>query len=230
MSKRKISPGAGEHKRTDKMMQLAASFLGQHIGYLRVESLPGSAIFNRLPTRSVDANKMVRLQNELAVVKQGLVEIRHVAYDKLVTSLSPGTLFGEMPLLSQSMFGTSAVAGPSGVTLAIMDANQTRKWAKQNSLALLELIGSRLIRVEDDHYRSRFYLTDSRLAAFLLELAGNGTSITGITHREIGERIGIYRETVTNGLNAMKGKGLIKIGRANITILDKKALRALSDL
>ena len=114
MSKRKVSPGAREHNRTDKMMQLAASFLAQHIGYLKVESLPGSAIFNRLPTRSVDANKVVRLQNELAVVKQGLVEVRHVAYDKLVTNLKPGALFGEMPLLGQSMFGTSALAGPTG--------------------------------------------------------------------------------------------------------------------
>ena len=230
MSKRKVSPGAREHNRTDKMMQLAASFLAQHIGYLRVESLPGSAIFNRLPTRSVDANKTVRPQNELAVVKQGLVEIRHVAFDKLVTNLKPGALFGEMPLLGQSMFGTSAVAGPSGVTLAMMNADQARKWAKQNSLALLELIGSRLIKVEDDHYRSRFHLTDSRLAALLLELAGAGTTITGLTQKQIGERIGIYRETVTNVLNEMKTQGLINIGRASISILDKKALRDLSEL
>ncbi len=230
MSKRKVSRGAREHNRTDKMTQLVSSFLAQHIGYLKVESLPGSGIFNRLPIRSVDANKIVRLQNELAVVKQGLVEVRYVAYDKLVANLKPGVLFGEMPLLGQSMFGTSAVAGPTGITLAIMNAEQAQKWAKQNSLALLELIGSRLIRVEDDHYRSRFHLTDSRLAALLLELSGAGTSITGLTHREIGERMGIYRETVTNVLNEMKGKGLIKTGRASITILDKKALRALSGL
>lgn len=230
MSKRKVSPGAREHNRTDKMMQLAASFLAQHIGYLRVESLPASAIFNRLPTRSVDANKIVRFQNEMAVVKQGLIEVRHVAYDKLVTSLKPGALFGEMPLLGQSMFGANALAGPSGITIAVMNADQARKWAKQNFLALMELIGSRLIKVEDKYYRSRFHLTDSRLASLLLQLAGTGTSVTGLTHREIGERIGIYRETVTNVLNEMKGKGLIKIGRASITILDKKALRELSDL
>ena len=111
-----------------------------------------------------------------------------------------------------------------------MNADQTRKWAKQNSLALLEILGSRLIRVEDDHYRSRFHLTYSRLAALLLEMAGAGTSVTGLTHREIGERIGIYRETVTNILSMMKADGLIEIGRENITILDRKALRALSEL
>lgn len=230
MSKRKVLPGAREHNRTDKMMQLAASFFVQHIGYLKVESLPGSAVFNRLPTRSIDASKVVRLQNELAVVKHGMVEIRQVAYKKLVSNLGTGTLFGELSLLGQSMFGTSVMAGPDGVTLAIMNAEEARKWAKQNSLALLELTGSRLIRVEDDYYRSRFHLTDSRLAALLLELAGTGTSVTGLTHREIGERIGIYRETVTNVLNEMKGKGLIEIGRASISILDRKALRELRDL
>lgn len=230
MSKRKVSLGAQKHNRTDKMMQRAASFLAQHIGYLKVESLPGSALFNRLPTRSVDANKVVRLQNELAVVKQGLAEVRHVAYNKLVTRLTPGTLFGDLPFIGQSMFGTRAVAGPTGVTFGVMDANSARKWAKLHSLALLEILGSRLIRVENDHYRSRFHLTDSRLAALLLEMAGAGTSITGLTHREIGERLGIYRETVTDILSEMKTQGLIRIGRKSISLLDKKALRELSGL
>ena len=230
MSKKRVSPGAREHSRTDRMRQLAAAFLARHIGYLRAESLPGSAIFDRLPTRSVEANKAVRLQDEVAVVIQGSVEIRHIHYDKLVSTLEAGVLFGDLPFIGQSLLGTSAVAGPTGVTFGVMDADSARKWAKQHSLALLEILGSRLIRVENDHYRSRFHLTDSRLAALLLEVAGTGTSITGLTHREIGERIGIYRETVTDTLSEMKKQGLIRVGHKSISLLDKKALRELSEL
>ena len=195
-----------------------------------MERLPDSAIFDRLPARRVVANKIIRLQDEVAVVNQGSVEIRHIHYAKPASTLETGVLFGDLPFIGQSMFGTRAVAGPTGVTFGVMDADSARKWAKQHSLALLEILGSRLIRVENDHYRSRFHLTDSRLAALLLEMAGTGTSITGLTHREIGERIGIYRETVTNILSEMKMQGLIRIGRKSISLLDKKALRELSEL
>ena len=57
------------------------------------------------------------------------------------------------------------VAGPTRTTLAIMHTDQALKWAKQNSLVLLETLGSRLIRFENDHYRSLFHLTDFSMSA-----------------------------------------------------------------
>ena len=73
-------------------------------------------------------------------------------------------------------------------------------------------------------------MSDSRVAALLLELAGERSTIQGFTHDELGERIGVYRETMTNVLDAMKFDKLIKVGRRRLTILDKKALRELSEL
>ena len=75
-----------------------------------------------------------------------------------------------------------------------------------------------------------FQTVESRLAALLLEMAGATNSIKGYTHKDLGKQIGTYRETVTNTLHEMKVNGFIEIGRARVTILDKRALRELSEL
>jgi CRP-like cAMP-binding protein len=94
----------------------------------------------------------------------------------------------------------------------------------------MEIIGLRLARIEADHYRARFHLADARLASALLEMAGEGAAIVGPSHAEIGREVGLFRETVTNKLNLMKAAGLVKLGRRQVTILDKRALRELSEL
>ena len=73
-------------------------------------------------------------------------------------------------------------------------------------------------------------MTDSRIAAVLLELAGEDSHVLGLTHEELGEKLGVYRETVTLTLDTMKREKLIEIGRKRISLLDKKALRELSEL
>ena len=44
--------------------------------------------------------------------------------------------------------------------------------------------------------------------------------IIGLTHQDLAETIGTYRETATQVLNDMKAQGLIEIGRKRITIKD----------
>lgn len=222
--------GVRRHARTERMKALAASTLAQKVGYLRIEDLPGSAIFDTLPTRSLNAHRVIRGKGELFLVMHGLVEIWHTRYDKLVKTLEAGALFGEMSFLGQTMLGTRAITGTPGATVAVMDEAAALRWAEADPARMLQVVGSRLARVEAEHYRSRFQLADSRIAALLLELAGEDSAITGLTHEEIGEKIGVYRETVTNMLDAMKMEKLVEIGRKRVTILDKRALRELSEL
>lgn len=211
-------------------MALAASAIARKVGYLRIGGLPGAAIFDALPTRTFNPNRVIRLKNELALIQHGMVELRHIHYDKFVSNLGAGTLFGDLPLLGQSMLRAKALGGTPGATIAVMDADQAREWVQQYPTLVIEMLGSRLARVELDDYRSRFQLADSRVASLLLEQAGDGTSIVGMSHQEIGEQIGLYRETVTNVLNSMKLEGLIEIGRSRVNILDKRALRELSEM
>jgi CRP-like cAMP-binding protein len=50
----------------------------------------------------------------------------------------------------------------------------------------------------------------------------------GLTHQDLAETIGTYRETATQVLNDMKSQGLIEIGRKRIRILDVERLRELA--
>ena len=212
------------------MKELAASALAQKIGYLRVEDFPSTSIFETLPARSLGPHRIIRCKDELCLVKEGSVEIWHTPHDYMVKELTPGTLFGEIPLLGQTLIGTQAISGTSGATVAVADATQARKWAASGLVTILEKLGPRLAMIDAEHYRARFQLADSRIAAVLLELAGTGSMITGLRHEDIGERIGLYRETVTIILTAMKSDKLIDLGRKRITILDKRALQELSEL
>lgn len=231
MNKRpKPHKGVKKHEPTERKKALTASALAQKIGYLRIEELPDSQIFDALPTKSFNPHRIIRGNDELFLVRQGLVEIWHTQHDTLVKYLDPGVLFGDFPLLGQTMMGTRAITGSLGATITIIDADTARRWIKTDPLWVVEMLGDRLVKVEDDHYRSRFQLADSRIAAFLLERAGEGSTITGLTHSDIGKNIGLYRETVTNMLDALKLDGIIEIGRMKVIILNRRVLKELSEL
>lgn len=225
-----LMQGARKHLHTDRKKALAASALAQKVGYLRAEDLPGSAIFNTLPTKSFNPHRIIRGKDEMFLVVHGLVEIWHTRYDKLVKTMEQGGLFGEMPLLGQSMLGTKAMTGTPGATVAVMNEASALKWLSAAPTEIMRLVGYRLTKIEAELYSSQFQLADSRIATLLLELAGEDSAIIGISHEEMGERIGVYRETVTNILDAMKMERLIEIGRKRVSILDKRALLELSEL
>jgi CRP-like cAMP-binding protein len=66
----------------------------------------------------------------------------------------------------------------------------------------------------------------ARLASLLLRLSEEqGTlEISGLTHQDLAESVGTYRETATQVLNDLKAEGLIEIGRKRITIVDRARL------
>ena len=219
-----------KHELKRKMKALAASALAKEIGYLRVEDLLHSHVFDALPTQSFSANRIIRCNDELFLVIDGLVEIWHTRHDSLIKELTPGVVFGDMPLLGQTMFGTKAITGRAGATVKVMDIHAVNEWIKAAPVSIVEKLGHRLAEIEDEYYRSRFQMTDSRIAAVLLQLAGEGSHVLGLTHESLGERLGVYRETVTLTLDTMKRENLIEVGRKKITLLDKRALRELSEL
>ncbi len=212
------------------MKALAASALAQKIGYLRVDDFPDTKTFETLPTQSYSPNRIIRCKDELLIVKIGIVEIWHTRYDKLVAELEPGAMFGDMALLGQSLLGTKVITGKTGATVSVMNVEAVKRWIETNPALIVSELGQRLCELETEHYRSRFQLADSRIAGFLLDTAGQGLTVAGLSHQEIGERLGMYRETVTVILDAMKSDKLIEIGKKRITLLDKRAMREMSEL
>jgi CRP/FNR family transcriptional regulator, cyclic AMP receptor protein len=212
-----------------KTKSLAAATLAQKIGYLKTENFPPD-FFDNIPTQTFNAHKIIRPKDELFIVQSGGVEIWHTHHDMLVSKLEVGTVFGDLSLLGQSMYGCQAIASSNGVTLGLMNLELITERVKENPIEILERIGPRLIHIETEHYRLGFQTTGARLAALLLELAGETSVIEGYGHEELSQRLGTYRETVTTTVQGMKANGLIKVGRKQITIRDWKALKELSEL
>lgn len=230
MSRQVKTIGRRKHLPTDRMKALAVSSLARKVGYLRVDDFPITSIFNTLPTQSYSADRIIRGKEELFIIKEGSVEIWHRRYEKLVSELGVGVLFGEIALLGQTMLGARAIAGKLGAVVALMDIEATKKWIESNPVSIFSELGYRLSSIEAEYYRSQLQLADSRIAALLLELADKNSVIEGISHQELGERLGLYRETVTVILDSMKLDKLIEVGRMRIAILDKRAVREMSEL
>jgi CRP-like cAMP-binding protein len=213
-----------KHIFSQKKKVLAAKSLAQKIGYLKIQ-LPTD-----IPTQTFSAHRIIRPKDQLFIIQKGVVEIWHTHQDMLVTELWEDALFGEMSILGQTMLGTQAITGSAGATLGVMDLNQVTEWVNSNQLSILKELGPRLAQIEVEHYRTQFQMTDSRLAALLLDLAGEREIITGLTQEDLSDQLGAYRETVTNVIQAMKKKKLVEMGRKQIIILNKKGLRELSEL
>jgi CRP/FNR family cyclic AMP-dependent transcriptional regulator len=208
---------------TDKRKRLAAASLAQKIGYLKI-NLPD------IPARHFNAHKVIRPDNQLFVIRKGVVEIWHTQQDMLVTELGENSVFGEMPLLGQTMLGTQAIVGTGGVTVGVIDVDQVTEWVGPGELSFLQTLGPRLAHIETAHYRAIFQNADSRVAALILELAGEKSVIAGLTHDDLANQLGMYRETVTNAIDLLKKAGTLKVSRKKITTLNKKRLKELSEL
>jgi CRP-like cAMP-binding protein len=219
-----------KHILSERTKELSAKALAQKIGYLHIKDLPHASLLDNLPTRSYKPNRIVRFKEELAIVERGTVEIWHARHDTFIKVLDKGAVFGEMPLLGQTMIGTQAISGSKGATVAVMDLEAVRKWMKAYPTEIFDILGPRFSFIEAEHYKAMFKLSDSRLASLLLSLAAEGSTVEGLSQAELGEMIGLYRETVTTALSVMETDKLIKMGRKKITILDKRGLRDLSEL
>jgi CRP/FNR family cyclic AMP-dependent transcriptional regulator len=167
----------------------------------------------------------------LFLLKQGQVQLYRISPDgkKLViATLGPGAIFGEMALIGQGMHNTFAEATEDSVILVMSrdDVERLLMTKPKVALRIFEILGKRLKEAEIRFEEIAFKGIPARLASLLLQLADREGSdtITGLTHQDLGEQIGTYRETTTQTLNAFKAEGLIDIGRKRITILDRDGL------
>jgi CRP-like cAMP-binding protein len=171
----------------------------------------------------------------LFLLKDGRVQLYRISPEgkKLViATLGPGTLFGEMALLGQQMHNAFAEALDDCLILVMSRADLERLILSRPTVGLrmLETTGKRLRDAEARLEDMAFKGIPARLASLLLRLADDrgANEITGLTHQDLAETIGTYRETATQVLNDMKAQGLIEIGRKRIRILDAERLRQIA--
>ena len=172
----------------------------------------------------------------LFILKEGRVQLYRISPEgkKLViTTLGPHTLFGEMALLGTKMHNTFAEA-IDDCLICVMSRTDLERLIlnkPQVALRILEITGKRLREAEERLENMAFKGIPARLASLLLRLSEEqgDSEISGLTHQDLAESVGTYRETATQVLNDLKSQGLIEIGRKRIKVLDAARLVEIAE-
>jgi CRP/FNR family cyclic AMP-dependent transcriptional regulator len=150
-----------------------------------------------------------------------------------LATILPGTFFGEMPLLGESLRHAYAEAVEESLICVMSRADVERLIRSQPQVALrmIEVMGRRRAlceaRLEELAYRS----VPARIAAVLLRLSHEHDHerepVIPITHQELGEMVGALRESVTKVLDEFQGQGLVELRRGHIRVRQHEGLERL---
>ena len=167
----------------------------------------------------------------LFILKKGHVQIYRMSDEgrKLVIeTLGPGTIFGEMALTGTGMYDAFAEATEESLICILNRGDLEKVLISKPKVAvrLLNVLGQRLRQTEERLEQTLFQDVPSRLAALLLTLRGEaGSELIEMTHEQLAEHLGVYRETVTGALNNLRRENLITIARKQIHLIDIEGLK-----
>jgi CRP-like cAMP-binding protein len=197
------------------------------------------AIMDAAPMRTYPAGDLLytphRPVETLFLLKRGRVRIFRVAADgrALTTAIVPaGTIFGEMVLLGQHMYDNYAEALDETLTCAMDRADVHKHLLSDPRIAtrIAEILGHRLAAMERRLSDTVFKTVPQRIAATLCTLSTDhpptGTYRVALTHEQIAALTGTARETATKALGELADRGLLRVGRGKITIMDPERLAA----
>ncbi len=159
------------------------------------------------------------------LLKRGKVDLYRIAPDGrklVVAALGPHILFGEMSLIGQRMYGCFAEA-TEDCLLCVLSRSDLHALIRRNpevGLRLLADLGNRLQQREAELESLAFNNLPARLARLLIHEADGFGTVSGYTHQDLAERLGTYRETVSQILGRFKAEGLIAVEPRRIRILD----------
>jgi len=187
-------------------------------------------------TRSFSKGEVIYTPGEtgeaMFLLRAGAVQIYRMSPEgrKLVIAqLLPQSFFGELSCIGQGMYDTFAEVVEDSTIMTMNCAVLNRLLATKPEVArrILEAFGRRVLDAERQLEETVFKGIPARVAALLVR-ESKGDAVDGLTHQDIAERLGVYRETATNALNELKAAGLIEIGRKHIHILDRARLRRIA--
>lgn len=166
----------------------------------------------------------------LFLLKRGKVHIYRISPDgrKLLTAVvEPGTLFGNMAFTGTTMQDGFAEAVEDS-TLCVMSRHDIEELVQEFpsvGIRLLDTVSRKVRELEARLEEGLLRDMPTRVAAALLRLREHQDSDSvAITHQELADNLGTYRETVTHTLGDLQDRGLIALRRGCIEIVDSQAL------
>jgi CRP/FNR family transcriptional regulator, cyclic AMP receptor protein len=171
----------------------------------------------------------------LFLLKTGRVQIvRESAEGKRLISavLGPHTFFGEMALVGQRLPQDSTAEAVEEALICVLSRKDLERLIMQHpkvGLRFLEQLSARLLETEAVVEDFAFKSVPARLAGALLRLVETSEDqAIHASHQELADMIAAYRETVTLTLDELQTRGLLKLGRRSIEILDQRELEKLA--
>jgi len=97
--------------------------------------------------------------------------------------------------------------------------------------ALLQTYGQRQLQIEQYMEDVAYKTLPQRVASILLELSDmeNG-EIAGLSHQNLADRLGTYRETISAILRTFKQDGMVELGYRRINVVDAEGLMDLAGI
>jgi len=175
----------------------------------------------------------------LFIVASGTVKIgvqSSDSKDAVFNMIGASGLFGEIALLDGQPRTADAIA-LTDCQLLVLERRDFLPLIESDSriaLQIIEILCERIRRTSEQVEDVIFLSLQRRLAKALLRLADASKSTSArkitITQREIGQIIGMSRESTNKQLRSWQSRKWLKIERGGITVLDPDALaQAASD-
>jgi CRP/FNR family transcriptional regulator, cyclic AMP receptor protein len=179
--------------------------------------------------------------DQIYLLKAGAVRISAPAGDQddqILALFYPGDIFGELAMVDEAPRSHVATAHEDIVICAFGREVLLRAIQKAPALGyrITKLIGRRLRRLETRVQELLFKSAQARVAHVLLDMARDYgvTDNSGVvipirlSQRDLGNLVGLARETVNMVMGDFKRRGLVETTRGNIRINDPSRLRLVS--
>jgi len=199
----------------------------------------------RVPDVHVERGKVFYTPDDngemLFMLKKGRVKLYTMSpggRELVMALVESGSVFGEMSLTAQRMYGAYAEAVEPAVICAMTRAQLEDLVCRkpQVGLKMLGVLSERLAlyqhRAEDIGLKE----VPARLASLILQLAGSEGVVTreGIkipnryTHEQFGAMLGAKRESVTRAFTTLQEAGVVELRRRKVLISDPEELERIS--
>jgi len=157
--------------------------------------------------------------------------------EAVLNIIRAGQVFGEIALLDGQSRTADAVA-MTDCDLLVLDRREFVPLLRANpdlALRIMELLCARLRRTSEQVEDVMFLHLEGRLAKALLRLsedqgdAGAPSAKVAITQRELGQMIGMSRESTNKQLQDWQRQGWVRLIKGGVELLDRAALEAMTE-
>lgn len=221
---------------SEKFWYLKNCDLFTHLEPDELRQLESRSRFRQLP-RNTPIYLPVEEATGVLLLVSGRVKICHTTSEGkqcILTFIEPGELFGELAIFqggNRDEYAES-VAPSALVLIPVEEIQRLMEQHADITLGITRLIGLRRRRIELRLKYLLFHSNYERLVSLLLELAeqygqpsGDGVDLgIKLSHQDLASIIGSTRETVTTTLGELQGKGLLRVGRRQLMLLDIRRL------